>query len=103
LERYYDVVATTRSTSQRCCDGQQRGVVATTRWTSQRCYDGRQRVEPRSGATMVGNVLDLTTLLRWPTMRYKSGQRYAATFLRFCFFFTQQLEEIKRMGEREKF
>jgi hypothetical protein len=80
---------------------------------------------------MASNVLDLTALLRWPTARWTS-QRVAAmsgsalglgallrcpialqlrptlhyivfVFVCFFFFFTRQLEERKRMGEREKF
>jgi hypothetical protein len=58
----------------------------------------RQRVGPRSGATMADNALDLAAVLRCPAARYNSS-----VFVFVCFFYTQQLEERKRMGEREKF
>jgi len=52
---------------------------------------------------MFGSALGLGALLR---QRYNFGQRCAAAFLFFFLFFfvfTRQLEERKRMGEREKF
>jgi hypothetical protein len=49
----------------------------TTRWTSQRCCDVRQR--------------------------FNFGKRCSAAFLFIFFFFTRQLEERKKMGERKKF
>jgi hypothetical protein len=67
-----------------------------TRWTSRHCCDGRQRARPRS------------VLLRCPAARWASErccdvrQRYNSGQQRFCFF-TRQLEERKKMGEREKF
>jgi hypothetical protein len=60
-----------------------------TRWTSQRYCDGRQRAGPRNVVAMS----DSTT-----TPANAALQRFC-----FCFFFTRQLEERKRMGEREKF
>jgi hypothetical protein len=72
----------------------------------------RQRVKPCNVAAMAGNALDLAAVLRWPTTHWTSQRccdvRQRATtpakFQRFCFFFyTRQLEERKRMGEREKF
>jgi hypothetical protein len=57
-----------------------------------------------SSVAMADNALDLTAVLRCPAARYNSGQRCAAAFLFFfVFFYTRQLEERKRMGEREKF
>jgi hypothetical protein len=74
-----------------------------TRWISQRCCDGQQRARPRS-------VLLRCPAARWASerccdvrQRYNSGQRYTTTFLFLFFFFTRQLEERKKMGEREKF
>jgi hypothetical protein len=60
-----------------------------TRWTSQRYCDGRQRAGPRNVVAMS----DITT-----TPANTALQRFC-----FCFFFTRQLEERKKMGEREKF
>jgi hypothetical protein len=71
-------------------------LVALLRWPATRCcYD---------------NVLDLATLLRWPATRWTSQRccdvrQRAKTpaFLFLFFFYTRQLEERKKMGEREKF
>jgi len=71
-------------------------------WTSQRYCDGRQEAGPRNAAAMADKRLDLAAVLRWPATRCSPGQHYAASFL-FFFFFTRQLQEKKRMGEREKF
>jgi hypothetical protein len=53
---------------------------------------------------MADNTLDLAAVLQCPAACYNSGQRCAAAFLfMFFFLYTRQLEERKRMGEREKF
>jgi hypothetical protein len=66
---------------------------------------------------MAGNALDLAAVLRWPTTHWTSQQccdvwqrattPANAALQSFCFFlfffYTRQLEERKRMGEREKF
>jgi hypothetical protein len=89
----------------------------------------QQRAGRHNVVAMASNALDLATLLRWPTARWTS-QRVAAmsgstlgleallrcptalqlrptlrcsVFVLFFLFFTRQLEERKRMGEREKF
>jgi hypothetical protein len=68
----------------------------------------RQRVGPCNVAAMAGNALDLAAVLRWSTTHWTSQRwcdvRQRATTPAFFFFFnTRQLEERKRMGEREKF
>ncbi len=76
----------------------------------------RQRVGPCNVVAMAGNALDLAAVLRWPTTHWTSQRccdvRQRATTpansgQRFCFFlffiYTRQLQERKRMGEREKF
>jgi len=94
--------------SHRCCDGRQGaephnaammarnglGLVVLLRWP--------ERARPCSATMMAGNGLDLTVLLRWPAARCSPGQHCAAMFL-FFLFFTRQLQERKRMGERKKF
>jgi len=42
LQHCYDTAAATRWTSQRFCNGQQRGAATVTRWILQWCCDGRQ-------------------------------------------------------------
>jgi len=83
------------------------GTIAATRWMSQRCCDGQQRVGCRNVAAMADSALDLATCCYdvWQRVGPRSvaamSDSTTTTFL--FFFFTRQLEERKRMGEREKF
>jgi SNF family Na+-dependent transporter len=50
---------------------------------------------------MSGSALGLGALLRCPTVLQLRPTAFL--FFYFLFFYTRQLEERKRMGEREKF
>jgi hypothetical protein len=58
------------------------------------CCDVRQRAGPRSFAAMSDNAT---------TPANAALQRFCFCFFFVSFFFTGQLEERKRMGERKKF
>jgi len=116
-----------KSVTQRCGDGQQRVTArsvatAMTRSTAvrditttllqlaallRRCCSLRRYYGATTArdvvAALVDNTLHLVALLwQWLATRWTS-QHYSVFFFFFNFFFTRQLQERKRTGEREKF